>query len=50
MFDIITGITDTSVINYCPRCGAEIRNFYGDGTAKCNECSLRFGVVECEDD
>lgn len=48
MYSLITGITDTDNIAYCPMCGAKISIFYGDGTAKCDECNFHFGVVECE--
>jgi len=47
MYGIITGITDTDDINYCPKCGAEIATKHGDGTAECDECGYHFGVVEC---
>ena len=47
MYEIITGITDTDDINYCPKCGAEIVTVHGDGTAECDECGYHFGVVEC---
>ncbi len=50
MYGFISGITDTDDISYCPKCGAEIRTFHGDGTAICNECNYHFGVVECEED
>ena len=49
MLGYISGITDVNDINYCPRCGAEIMEFYGDGTAECEECGYHFGVVECEE-
>lgn len=45
----IAGFTDTDDIYYCPRCGKEITEAYGDGTAKCSNCGIRFGVV-IEDD
>ncbi len=50
MYGFISGITDNDDISYCPRCGAEIRTFYGDGTAICDECNYHFGVVKCEED
>lgn len=50
MYGFINGITDTDEISYCPKCGNPIREFFGDGTAKCENCDYRFGVVECEDD
>lgn len=48
MYGFISGLTDNNDISYCPKCGAEIKAFYGDGTAKCEKCDYRFGVVECE--
>lgn len=50
MYGYISGITDTDDIAFCPKCGAEIIEFHGDGTAKCEECGLHFGVVECDED
>lgn len=49
MDGLISGITDTKDINFCPKCGEEIYRYYGDGTAKCEECGFHFGVVECEE-
>lgn len=48
MYSIITGISDTDDIRYCPKCGAEIGHWFGDGTGKCDNCGFRFGVVESE--
>lgn len=50
MYGYIAGITDTNIINYCPKCGKEIADFDGNGMAKCRECGLYFGVVEGEED
>ena len=49
MYGYISGMTDNNDISFCPRCGAEIMEFYGDGTAECEECGYHFGVVECEE-
>lgn len=49
MYGFIEGITDNDNIIYCPKCGKEIKEFYGNGTAVCIECNFHFGVVECED-
>ena len=49
MYGYINGMTDNNDISFCPRCGAEIMEFYGDGTAECEECGYHFGVVECEE-
>lgn len=46
MYGFMMGVTDNDDISYCPKCGAEIKTFYADGTAECNECSYRFGVIE----
>lgn len=50
MYGFISGITENNDISYCPKCGERIDVFYGDGTAKCEECDYHFGVVECEKD
>lgn len=38
MYGIVTGISDTDSIKYCPVCGEEVSTFHADGTATCNEC------------
>ena len=50
MYPFISGLLDTTDTPYCPKCGEEVIYFYGDGTAKCQECGYHFGVIECEDD
>lgn len=50
MYGIISGLTDTDDITYCPKCGSRINDYYGDGTAKCDDCGFHFGVVECEEE
>ena len=50
MYGLISGITDTDDIYFCPKCGEKITNFYADGTAVCTECEYHFGVVECEEE
>lgn len=50
MYGYIAGYSDTNVINYCPACGARIAITHGDGTGSCDECGMRFGVVEIEDE
>ena len=50
MYGIISGLTDTDDINYCPKCGNRIADYYGDGTAECDDCGFHFGVVECEEE
>lgn len=50
MYGVITGITDTDEISFCPKCGERIKIFYADGTATCENCDYRFGVVEVESD
>lgn len=50
MHGFISGFIDNDNISYCPKCGEEIKEFYGDRTAKCEECGYHFGVVECEEE
>lgn len=50
MIGIITGITDSGNIEYCPKCGEQICTRYADGTAECEQCKYRFGVVDYEGD
>lgn len=49
MYGFISGITDNDDIKYCPKCGEEVTVFYGDGTAKCENCDYMFCVVEYKD-
>lgn len=46
MFGYIAGYTDSDETNFCPYCGAEIGSRYADGTAECEDCKRRFGVIE----
>lgn len=50
MYALISGISDTDYINFCPKCGEPIRTYCGDGTAKCESCGFRFGVVADDDE
>lgn len=34
MYGFISGMTDNDEISFCPKCGAEIKNYYGDGDRK----------------
>lgn len=47
----ISGIADSSRINYCPLCRAVLgtKAYYGDGTVVCSECDFHFAVIECEE-
>lgn len=47
MYGFVDGVTDTDDIHYCPKCGAIIGTYHGDGTAECDDCGFRFGVVDC---
>ena len=49
MYGFIDGVTDTDDIEFCPKCGSDDLDRFGDGTARCCECKYHFGVVECED-
>lgn len=46
MFGYLCGYSDTASINYCPACGERVSESFADGTCQCNECGLRFGVIE----
>lgn len=50
MYGYISGYTDTGSIFYCPACGARVTELFADGTCKCGECGMRFGVVEVDDE
>lgn len=50
MISYIAGYSDTALINYCPACGAEIAHHFADGTGKCHECGMRFGVIEIDEE
>ena len=46
MFGYMEGYSDTGNINYCPACGEHVSEYFSDGTAKCPECGMRFGVID----
>ncbi len=48
MFGFIEGYSDNNTIHYCPACRAEISTRFADGTAMCDECGMRFGVIEID--
>lgn len=50
MYGYISGYSDTDHINYCPACGEEVVIGFADGTMRCNNCGLRFGVIEVDDE
>lgn len=50
IYKYLYGFPNESNVTSCPRCGAEILNFYEDETAYCKECGFHFGVVECEEE
>ena len=49
MIGYIEGCSDNDRINYCPICAEQIITWHSDGTAECEKCNLRFGVVEVEE-
>lgn len=50
IYKYLYGFTNESNVTYCPKCGAEILNFYDDETVYCEECGFHFGVVKCEEE
>lgn len=50
MYGYMSGYSDTSSINYCPACGERITESFSDGTCRCGECGLRFGVIESDEE
>lgn len=50
MYGYLEGYSDTDIIHYCPACGERIYECFGDGTGKCDECGMRFGVIEVDDE
>jgi len=49
-YGYIEGYSFTDLILYCPACGTEIYRRFPDGTCKCSECGMRFGVVEKDEE
>ena len=47
MYGFINGITDTDNISYCPKCGAEIKEYRGSGYAVILLFNFHFGGVVC---
>ena len=50
MWGYITGIADTSGVDYCPYCGGEIYEYSGDGRCYCGKCEAWFAVIETDDE
>ncbi len=50
MYGYISGFSDTDDIHYCPYCGEGYLTCHADGTATCDECGKRFGVIECDEE
>lgn len=48
MVGFLEGLSDTDYIKFCPICGEEVGEYYADGTAYCQECGNRFGVIITE--
>jgi len=48
-YGLVSGVSDTNEIQYCPKCGERVYSFCGDGSAKC-ECGYQFYVIEKEQD
>ena len=48
MIGAFEGYSDNDQISFCPKCGEEIETFYGDGSASCKKCNIRFAVIEIE--
>jgi hypothetical protein len=46
-YGFVSGYSNTSEIQYCPKCGERVYSFCGDGSASC-ECGYKFYVVEKE--
>lgn len=50
MYGYISGYSDTDAIKFCPACGEKIYTSSADGTVKCDECGMRFGVIEVDEE
>lgn len=48
MYGILSGISDTDEIKYCPFCQEEVSAAHADGTVECGFCGRRFGVIEVD--
>ena len=49
MGELIMGIADPRIVNYCPRCGGKEINSSGDGSVTCGNCALHFYAIEGEE-
>lgn len=45
MYGYLEGWSDTDAISYCPLCGERVYVHHADGTASCESCGERFGVI-----
>ena len=50
MYGFIEGWSFTEDIHYCPYCGERYFTYHVDGTATCDKCGKRFGVIEIDDE
>ena len=50
MYGFISGFADTEGVDFCPFCGKEIFEYFGDGSCRCEECDRRFAVIEVDDE
>lgn len=49
MYGYVGGYSDENIIHYCPYCGSVINRKYGNGMAECDECGMKFYVIEDDD-
>ena len=45
----VEGYISHNSVNYCPQCGTDNLTYKVDGSVKCDECMVRFGVVEIDE-
>jgi len=49
IYGYFSGYSSHNSENFCPLCGSEIKIKYGDGSASCDKCGVRFAVIEIDE-
>ena len=45
----VEGYISHNSVNHCPQCGTDNLTYKADGSVKCDECRIRFGIIEIDE-